>query len=270
MPYFQTQTGSKIYYKQYGQDGPAVILLHGLASSSRSWISLIKALKPYYQVLVLDFPGHGQSDPLEKYSFSDFVELLKACMAFCGFSKATLIGVSLGCSVALAFAIRYPENTEALVLEGPLGGYLPWWHPLGWFERVGFWVLPILLQGTVRLFGHHATAHWLNTFGVKHKRNFKSLESIQSLVDFRAVRQLLWQSAYPPYVGQLYRIQSPVLLVRGANDPMPKRFVQYIQDHLSSVTLVEVPESRHLVSMEKPHAFNRLVLAFLAQIQSQA
>lgn len=270
MSYFQIQSGSRLYYEQHGENGYAVILLHGLASSGRSWVSLIKALKTDYRVFVLDFPGHGQSDRNKQYSFDDFVGLLHAWMEYCGVSRATFIGVSLGCSVALTFAIRYPDKADALILEGPLGGYLPWWHPLSWLDQLVFRVLPLLLQGSVLLFGHHAIARWLNTFGVKRKRSFKSLESIQSLVDFKAVRHLLWQSAHPPYVGQLHHIKVPVLLVRGRNDPMPRRFVQYIQDHLSSVTLVEVAESRHLVAMERPREFNRLVLDFLAQVQKQA
>lgn len=267
LPYLSIQDGSRIYYEQHGENGPAVFLLHGLASSSRSWGSLIKALKPAYRVFTLDFPGHGQSDHWNQYTFDGLVHVTNTLMEASGISRAVFIGVSLGCSVALTFAVRFPEKVDGLLLEGPLGGYLPCWHPIGWLDQIVFRTLPILLHGSVLLFGHHATAHWLNTFGVKRKRSFKSLESVQSLVDFRAVHQLLWQSTRPPYVGRLHCVKVPVLLVRGSNDPMPKRFVRYIQTHLSNVAYIEVPESRHLVATEKPREFNRLVLDFLAQVQ---
>lgn len=191
-------------------------------------------------------------------------------MAYCNIPTAYFVGISLGCSVALTVAVRYPEKVSALILEGPLAGYRAGWNPLGWLDWFMFGSLPLFFQGSVSLFGHRAIAHWLNTFGVKQKRNFKSLESTQSLVDFKAVRQLLWQSAYPPCIRHLHRIQAPVLLIRGKNDPIPRRFVIYIQNHLSNATLVEVPKSRHLVALEKPRKFNRLVLNFLAQIQPQA
>lgn len=269
MPYFQTLPGHKIYYEQYGEHGPAVILLHGLASSSRIWARLIKALKPDYRVFAMDFPGHGQSDRWHQYTFDDLVDVVKTWMDASSLTSASLIGISLGCSVALTFAIRYPQKTDALILEGPLGGYLPWLHPLGCLDALIFRLLPVLLRGSILLFGHHATAHWLNTFGVKRKRGFKSLESIQRMVDFKAVHQLLWQSSHPPYVGRLHTVTAPVLLVRGANDPMPKRFVRYIQTHIQGATYVEVPESRHLVVMEKPREFNRLVLDFLALVHKR-
>jgi pimeloyl-ACP methyl ester carboxylesterase len=265
LPYFQAPAG-RIYYEQHGESGPAVILLHGLASSGRSWVRLIRALKTDYRVFSLDLPGHGQSDHFKRYSFDEFVELLQDGMTHCGISKASLIGVSLGSSVALTFAIRYPEKTDALVLAGPLGGYLPWWHPLGYLDWMAFTALPLALQGSVQLLGRQATAQWLNLFGVKRERSVQTLESTHRLVDIKAVRQLLWQSAHPPYVGQLHRIAAPVLLIRGANDPLPRRFVRYIQVHLPAATLVEVGESRHLVSREKPTVFNRLVTEFLSRV----
>ena len=266
MPYFQTSTGCKIYYERYGTDGPAIILLHGLASSSRIWTHLIRTLQTSYQVFALDFPGHGQSDRWDDYSFDSLVALLSQWMDACGISKATLIGVSLGCTVALSFALQYPERTTSLLLEGPLGGYLPWWKPLGCIDRLVFAALPILLQASVILFGSQATAYWLNTFGVKRKRNLKSIEDLLRQVDFKAVRQLLWQSSCPPYINQLEQIKTPVLLICGSNDPMPKRFILYIKTHLPNATLTEIPQTRHLSLMEKPHEFSRIVLRFLAHV----
>ncbi|WP_373533226.1 alpha/beta fold hydrolase [Vampirovibrio sp.] len=265
LPYFKTNTGSQIYYEHHGRQGPAVLLLHGLASSSRSWRKLSRALQGDYQVYALDFPGHGQSDRWEQYTFYGLSELIKVFMRACGIPKATLVGVSLSCSVALLFAIRYPHKVSGLILAGPLGGYLPAGNPFSWPDRLVFKILPIALQLSVFLLGHHATAYWLNTFGVKRKRTFKSLESIQSQVDMKAVRQLLWQSANSPYVGHLQAVRVNVLIILGQQDPMPRRFVRYIQTHLPHVRLIEIPDSRHLIAMEKPTEFNRLVLDFLSQ-----
>jgi hypothetical protein len=64
-----------------------------------------------------------------------------------------------------------------------------------------FNLLPHALEYSIALFGYHATAHWLNTFVVKAKRNFKILESVQRKTDFRAIRALLRDSANMPYAG---------------------------------------------------------------------
>jgi pimeloyl-ACP methyl ester carboxylesterase len=267
LAYFYTADGHKLYYETHGETGLPVILLHGLASSSRSWLRLIKALRTQYRVYAIDLPGHGQSDRWQTYDFERLTMLIRDWMTYCDIPAAAFIGVSLSCTLALTVAAQYPQKVAALILEGPLAGYQSKWKPGGSIDWCMFHLLPLLLEGSVLLFGHPATAHWLNTFGIKQKRNFKSLEAIQSLVDFRAVRQLLWQSSQPVYLTALPKIHTPTLLIRGCNDPMPRRFVTYLQEHLVNAVLTEVPESRHLVAMEKPKAFNQLVLNFLATIQ---
>lgn len=263
MPYLETEKGQKVYYECHGQSGPAVILLHGLASSTRIWLRQIRTLQRSCRIYALDFPGHGYSDWQDSYSLKECAELVQLLMNQCGLQQASLIAISLGCSVALTFASHYPKRVDKLVLEGPVGGYHTIWNPLSWPDQLVFSLLPVALELSIFMFGHHATAHWLNTFGVKAKRNFKILESVQNKTDHKAIRDLLWDSACAPYAGQLERITAPTLLVRGSNDPMPKRFVNYIRAHLSKVTYVEVPDTRHLVAMEKPRKFNSLVMNFL-------
>lgn len=263
MPYLETKHGRKIHYEQHGQTGPVVILLHGLASSTRIWLRQIRTLKKYCQVYALDFPGHGKSDWQDVYSLEEYAECVKLLMDKRGILQAHLVAISIGCSIGLTFAAHYPERVNKLVLEGPVGGYHRWWNPLGWPDYLVFSLLPVVLELSIVLFGYHATAHWLNTFGVKAKRNFKILESIQNKTDHKAIRHLLWNSACTPYTGQLERITAPVLLIRGSNDPMPRRFVRYIRTHLSEITYIEVPETRHLVAMEKPREFNAMVMNFL-------
>lgn len=267
MPFFLTPNGTRVYYEQHGSSGPVLVFLHGLASSSRIWAGQVKKLKAHYQVYTLDFPGHGQSERWQHYSFDKLVELLASWMNSLEIEQAALAGMSVGCTVALAMAIRHPSRVSAVILEGPVGGYHRLWHPLGSLDWLVFKSFPLLLRLSVLVFGHQATAHWLNTFGVRRaKRNFKVLESVQQLADYRAVRQLLWESSHPPYTNQLHLVQAPTLLVRGANDPMPPRFVYYIQNHVRQCQLIEVPETRHIVSLERPRAFNRIVQEFLTSL----
>lgn len=264
MPYFESELGHKVYYEHHGQAGPVIVLIHGLGSSTRIWVQQIQSLKKYCQVLAFDFPGHGQSDWQETYSIEELCKVLLRLLQVCKIQTASLAGLSLGCSVALTFAIHYPERVEKLILESPIGGYHKKWNPLGWLDQLVFRLLPLAIELAIHLFGAPATIHWLDTFGVKKmKRNFKVLETVQQKADPRALRDLLWDSASTPYMGKLNRITAPALLIRGSDDPFPKRFVTYIRTHLRQVTYVEVPNTRHLVAMEKSREFNRLVLSFL-------
>lgn len=263
MPYFQSESGRQIYFERHGNTGPAVILLHGLASSTRIWIRQVRTLQKTCRVYVLDFPGHGRSDRQHGYSLQELSGLVGELMNYCGIRHADLVAISMGCTVALTFAANHPERVDRLVLEGPIGGYRSVWNPPGWADHLIFGALPIMLRFSIFLFGYHAIAHWINTFGVKAKRNFRVLEAVQHQTDPRAIQDLLWDSACVPYAGILERITAPVMLIRGHNDPVPRRFSDYIRRHLSQVTYVEVPETRHLVALEKPREFNAMVMSFL-------
>ena len=268
MPYFQAKAGNRIHYEQFGTIGPPIVLLHGLASSSRLWIRQIRGLQRFYQVYVIDFPGHGQSDKIRNYSLKELSEQLNEWMESIGLQNASFLAISLGCSVALDLAARHPEKVNKLILEGPVGGYHSWWHPGGWADILVFGSLPFLLKSSIGLFGPKATARWINTFGVNSQRSKRTLEKLQIQVDFRALRQLLWDSIHPPYVGALGKVLAPTLVLRGACDPMPHRFVDYIVKNLPCVKLLEVPDTRHLVALERPAYFNCVAMSFLSHSRS--
>ncbi|MGE0201001.1 MAG: alpha/beta fold hydrolase [Candidatus Melainabacteria bacterium] len=265
MAHFQ-YNGYNIHYRATGSQDPdarVVVLIHGLASSGRIWAWQQRALNKHYRVFSLDLPGHGDSDAWDCYSFLSVADMLNAFLNHLRAGEADLVALSLGCSVALTFAWRYPQRVRTLVLEGPIGAILPKWHPLQWLDASFFLLLPFWLEGSLKLFGHHAVAHWLNTFGVKRPRSVALLESVQQKADLRAVRQLLWQNALPPYTSQLQYIRQPVLIIRGCDDPMPRRFVTTLQHQLPDATLTEVPGTRHIVAMERPGIFNNLLMGFL-------
>lgn len=264
MPYIESGSGHKIYYERHGDSGPVVILIHGLASSTKIWSRQVRVLKKNCQLYTFDFPGHGKSNWQMHYALPELAELPRLIMDACGLPKANIAAISLGCWVAMDFAAKYPDRIEKLILEGPIGACYTCWNPLGWKDLFNYLMLPVILYVSMRLFGARATAHWINTYGVKAKRNFKVLESVQNLTDFRAIRELLWQSACIPINRDIKKIQAPTLLIRGQNDPMPQDFVRYLQQNLPNVTYVEVPGTRHLVALEKPGEFNRMALEFLS------
>ena len=110
-------------------DGPAVILVHGLTHSSRSWSTTMDALHradPGLHILAIDQRGHGASSmppaaacaaaPERCFRMADFAADLEAFMAAQGIGKATLAGHSLGTFVVQEVALTHPELVERAVL----------------------------------------------------------------------------------------------------------------------------------------------------------
>jgi pimeloyl-ACP methyl ester carboxylesterase len=106
-------------------DGPAVVLIHGLASDSNTWDKVIPALAAQgVRVVAVDLLGHGYSDkPARHYGLDDFAEQLNDLFAALGLESATVVGHSLGGAIAVAFGYLYPQHLDRLVLvsAGGLG-----------------------------------------------------------------------------------------------------------------------------------------------------
>ena len=114
--------------------GPVLVLLHGLGDSSVGWRKVEAPLRDAgFRVVVWDALGAGRAakPPDGDYHLEAHVDRLRAVLDALGVRRATLIGNSLGGSVALLFALRHPERVERLVLLDPAaypeGGWTGTW-----------------------------------------------------------------------------------------------------------------------------------------------
>jgi pimeloyl-ACP methyl ester carboxylesterase len=126
-----TLRGLRFHYREYApaaprrlrRDLPVIVLLHGLASTSRIWITVAPLLARRYRVLALDQRGHGESaKPDGPYDFKAVVGDLAAFVVATGVDRAVIVGHSWGGNVALQYAATHPRRTAALVLTD--GGFL--------------------------------------------------------------------------------------------------------------------------------------------------
>jgi pimeloyl-ACP methyl ester carboxylesterase len=118
-----TLHGHQVAYRLAGS-GPAIILIHGITSSSANWAGVAPALARRHTVLAPDLFGHGGSaKPRGDYSMGAFASGVRDLMMALGIDRATVVGHSLGGGVAMQFAYQFPERAErlALVASGGLG-----------------------------------------------------------------------------------------------------------------------------------------------------
>jgi len=115
--------GLTFHYRDWGGEGPPLLLLHGLASTSHIWDLTAPLLAERFRVLALDQRGHGESDkPDDGYDFDSFTADVHAFIAALGLQRPALVGHSWGGSVALHYAAAHPAVPRALVLVD--GGFL--------------------------------------------------------------------------------------------------------------------------------------------------
>jgi len=103
---------TKIYQQTYGSGKP-IVLVHGWAMHTGIWRDFAKQLAKHYRVTCIDLPGHGQSEALQQFNLEQISELLANNV---NAEPACWLGWSLGATVVLDFARRFPERCSALIL----------------------------------------------------------------------------------------------------------------------------------------------------------
>jgi pimeloyl-ACP methyl ester carboxylesterase len=120
----------EIYVRQDGpRDAPALLLIHGNASSARWWDALVPMLTPSHRVIRIDLLGYGRSAKPEdrSYALPDQARRAGAAMDRLGVERVTAVGHSSGGAAATALAERRPDLVAAIVLinTGPhLGAHI--------------------------------------------------------------------------------------------------------------------------------------------------
>lgn len=108
-----------------GDEGPAVILIHGLGGYIESWRPVIHALATQHRVYALDLVGHGLTDKPKdaSYEISAMAQFVKDFMDAVGIPQASVVGHSMGGSVATRLTLLHPQavKTMTLVSSGGLG-----------------------------------------------------------------------------------------------------------------------------------------------------
>ncbi len=141
-----------IHYETYGRGRP-VLLLHGWLGSWALWRDTIEVLGKEFRTYALDFWGFGESGGNKEnnnFTVDNFVELVHQFMDNLGIVKAPLIGHSMGGTVSLSTAIRYPEKVvKVAVIGSPItGSSLNLLLKASGYPAVAsvFWVSPPLLK----------------------------------------------------------------------------------------------------------------------------
>lgn len=147
--------GDRLAYVEAGS-GPSLVLIHGtLVTLEDMWLGPMAALSRHFRVIAFDRPGHGESDRdrrSEAASIWRQAEILRSAAATLGCERPLLVGHSFGGAVALAWAMGWPEEVEAVVALAPVC------FPEPRLEQLVFGPRAVPVWGDMLAEGLHATS----------------------------------------------------------------------------------------------------------------
>jgi pimeloyl-ACP methyl ester carboxylesterase len=139
--------GQEVFYETYGSGAPLLMVAPGgfdatiekwRAASAWTGIDALAALAASFTVIAYDRRESGQSGGrVERLGWSSYTRQASALLTHLQIDSAFVLGGCMGCSVALAFAVDYPQSTRALLLHWPVGGFRWKANGLDRFQRHG-------------------------------------------------------------------------------------------------------------------------------------
>lgn len=259
--------GGQLYYESAGRGDP-VILIHGGYLDARMWDGQFEAFARDHRVIRYDVRAHGRSHA-DARAFADHEDLHRLMMAL-EVPQATLIGLSMGGVIAIDFALAYPEMTRALVLVGPGVSGFPFTEDPGTQE----WIAALTAafeSGGLPEASEVFTRYWCD--GPTRSPDDVDPAVRSKVLDMLAgsgPRWSIWQQARqlePPAYGRLGEIRAPTLVILGSIDmPVIGQVVDLIAERVPGARKEVIEGVAHMVNMERPDEFDRLVQEFLGEL----
>lgn len=226
-------------------DAPPIVLVHGSGLSGRYMIPIARELAGDFRVQVPDLPGFGDSDKPENiYSVPELADALAAWMPEADLERTAFLGNSFGCQVIADLAARYPERVTHAVLQGPTTppGERSWWRQFMCWRQNQRHNPPSLAE---------VTRPEYRKCGLR--RMFRSFQhQITDRIEDKAPR-----------------ILAPVLVVRGAIDPIAgQRWCEEIVKLCPRGSLEVIPGVAHTLCYTSPAQLARVTCRFILRIST--
>lgn len=262
MPHIKTndiQTFYLDYPAENGGDRPPIIFLHGFTLDHRMWGAEALSFKKKYRLILPDARGHGQSDiPKTNYSRDHRVQDLAALIDGLKLERVHLVGLSMGGSTAIGYALKRQDRLASLTLvSSGAAGYgagkkldrldrmareasvdeaketwMEW--SLAWYNTPAR--APIA-EKMRRMMEEHTGAVWADHMRGKYPRTYD--------------------------LDHVHTIETPTLIIAGSLDRIFVPLAQKLAEKMPNAKLVQFENVGHMVNMEAPERFTRELELFL-------
>ncbi len=258
---FLETNGARIRYEVAGQGEP-VLFIHAGVADMTMWDGQVEALRDAYRVIRYDTRGFGRTET-EAVPFSNRADVA-AVLDHAGESSAHVVGLSRGGMIALDFALEFPDRVRSLtVAAGGIGGRM---SPAELPEST--WEEPerLIEAKDWDAIAEWETAFWADGPGQPRDRVPQVRERVHGwiLENYRAEKvEGEPQPLKPPAAEWLGDLRVPLLVLAGTlDDPGTTESMRYLASVVPNARLEEF-ETAHLINLEQPERFNRVLREFL-------
>lgn len=276
MPHIKTDDGVQLYYEETGEGDP-LLFLHEFGGHSLSWEPQVRYFSRRYRCITYaarGWPPSDVPDTVGAYSQAraadDAADLLKAL----GIARAHLVGLSMGATAGLEFAIRHPGKALSLVIAAGGGGGSS--DPI---EKAKFqkdcesFAARIERDGMATMAELYCASAARVTYKYKDPRGWAEFK--QQFADGSATGHAMTmrgiQGARQPFferTAELEAIQDPMLVIIGDEDDSTHGLAAHLKQHVPRCGVLELPKTGHTINLEEPAAFNAAVQDFLHAVEN--
>jgi 2-hydroxy-6-oxonona-2,4-dienedioate hydrolase len=266
------ETTYLIHYHECGRGNETIIMLHGSGPGTTAWANfsnnLTELVNHGYQVILLDFPGWGESSPLVcQTSRSELNALvLTAFIDNLNINKMHIVGNSMGGHVAVAFTLANPHKVDKLVLMGGGTGGKSLFQPTpaeGIKRLQKVYREPTLenLKSMMDIFVFDPTKITESMLQSRLRSIQSHPEHLQNFIKSQSLNSI----QFPDVNHRLPEISAKTLIIWGRED-------QFVPIDIAFRLLAGIPNAElhvfnhcgHWVQWEKRERFDRLLIEFLS------
>ena len=260
-----------------GETGKAVLLLSGagLDNAFLSWKHLIPALSAHYRVFALDWPKQGKSSPWNGLADQNcLLKCVDTVLAHFNLETVSLVGLSQGGAITLAYALSRSEKVERFVALAPAGiiRFPIGVHQLLWLSAKLTW----LTSGISRFFFRNkkAAAWALKKMFPVLPQDFDSIvDGVLEEAAANGVHASDWQNHSIGFlkmnvylIPELHRITCPALFIQGDKDVgVNPKFTMESAKKVPDAKFVLLENHGHWANRQSPEKVNAIILDFLKE-----
>ena len=264
--------GVKLHYLPAGH-GPAVILLHGYAETSRMWRPIIPLPAEKFTVIAPDLPGIGDSSiPNDKIDMKTSASRIHQLVRSLNVMKARVVGHNIGLMVAYAYATQFPAETERLVVMDAFLPGVPGWEaiynaPNVWHFRFNGDYPEMLVKGRERTYFEY---FW-NVFAADKTRSIPEADRKAYTEAYSKPGRMRAAWAYFASWPQLAKdfaqlsqnkLTMPVLSI-GGEKSLGNELAAQMKLVASDVTVIVLKNTGHWILEERPKETTDALFKFL-------